>query len=182
MHMQTSRNHPHCDVCNRSFLNNHALKNHFRLSSKHHYCEDCDKSFRSAAGLRVHFQESRAHGGGDSDEYDSDDDDEGDWDSHLPPGWEDEVVRRQEEQERANQTEEPINVTEEAKESGLTPIQRKAALMNFMARRRRAAEVARMNPEAAPAPKKSYKHTCPVCLTAKKKNSSTRCGHVFCDA
>ncbi|KAF5386865.1 hypothetical protein D9615_002085 [Tricholomella constricta] len=175
-HMEASDRHPRCGPCKRSYLNMNSLRNHYVYSSKHHYCRACDKLFKTPSGLRVHLEQSAFHN--------DDSDDEGD-DDGLAEGWEDEVARRQDEAERRNQTEEEIAI-EEAEVKQLSSIQRRAAMMNFMARRMRSAAVTTTThtntytPEVVQTPAHSY--SCPVCLTCPKTVSATRCGHLFCNS
>ncbi|KIK56569.1 hypothetical protein GYMLUDRAFT_229977 [Collybiopsis luxurians FD-317 M1] len=86
-HIQASKDHPQCHICDRRFLNLHTLRKHFVIAVGHHYCEECRRHFKTAEGLEYHLDRvHRSSDDSDSDDeddyppyYQSVDDDDDDW-------------------------------------------------------------------------------------------------------
>ncbi|KAF8061783.1 hypothetical protein FPV67DRAFT_1452659 [Lyophyllum atratum] len=174
-HMQDSSRHPRCKTCNRSYLNKNSLRNHYVISSKHNYCRPCDKLFAKPSGLRIHLRQSRFHSDDSDDEYEYESE-ENDADGEA---WEDGVARELDAEERRNQTEEEIK--EEKDEGAMSSIERRAKMMEFMARRRRETSIAETSDKSKDQTV-AYSYTCPVCLSCPKSVSALRCGHLFCNS
>ncbi|TBU24249.1 hypothetical protein BD309DRAFT_955097 [Dichomitus squalens] len=51
----------YCERCGRSFVTEHALRQHQRYSSNHHLCDACDRDFVSEAALKQHHMNSSRH-------------------------------------------------------------------------------------------------------------------------
>ncbi|KAF9032015.1 hypothetical protein BDZ89DRAFT_1236794 [Hymenopellis radicata] len=65
-----------CDQCYRSFVSDNALHNHCSAKADHPYCDECERLFRHDQALQQHLANAAVHQG-DSDEYESDESDEG---------------------------------------------------------------------------------------------------------
>ncbi|KAG6827680.1 hypothetical protein H0H92_010811 [Tricholoma furcatifolium] len=158
LHIQVTETHPSCTPCNLRFLNGNSLAEHYATCASHIYCADCNIHFKSVAALSIHYENSIRHSDDSDDERERE---------TRPPGWEEELAEKRAKEERARQVEEsiPEDPSEEAK---LTGAQRRQALLNFMARRKRGDA------------KDVRSYSCPICLASPKDVSATRCGHLFC--
>ncbi|KAF9005846.1 hypothetical protein BDZ89DRAFT_1168785 [Hymenopellis radicata] len=65
-----------CDQCYRSFVSDNALHNHCSANADYPYCDECERLFRDDQALQQHLAYAAVHQG-DSDEYESDESDEG---------------------------------------------------------------------------------------------------------
>ncbi|ORY57699.1 hypothetical protein BCR35DRAFT_296003 [Leucosporidium creatinivorum] len=52
---------PICEDCNRAFVNDRALDQHYLSSSCHSWCQQCDRDFVSDAARRSHWANSSLH-------------------------------------------------------------------------------------------------------------------------
>ncbi|KIK58284.1 hypothetical protein GYMLUDRAFT_171180 [Collybiopsis luxurians FD-317 M1] len=86
-HIQRSKDHPQCHICDRRFLNLHTLRKHFVIAVGHHYCEECRRHFKTTEGLEYHLD--CVHRSGD-DSDDEDDDYPPNYQSVEDDDWEDE--------------------------------------------------------------------------------------------
>ncbi|KAK0493464.1 hypothetical protein EDD18DRAFT_421611 [Armillaria luteobubalina] len=157
-HLDLSGRHPYCHTCRRGFLNNNSFKSHLILSDYHHYCDDCDKEFQSSSALKIHLEQSARH----HRDYE-----EGDRE-RRPEGWEDELARRQHEQENR---EDPVALEKIEEQAPMSRVEVGIAILNLKKRL-----------QHQPIPKATVKQTCPVCLCPSSKMSVTKCGHVFCSS
>ncbi|KAK0229344.1 hypothetical protein EDD85DRAFT_143970 [Armillaria nabsnona] len=153
-HLDLSGRHPYCGTCKRGFLNNNSFKMHLILSDYHHYCDDCDKEFQSSSALKI---QSACH----HRDYE-----EGDREKRAD-GWEDELARQQQEENR----EDPLALEKFEEDAPMSRVEVGIAILNLKKRLQR-----------QPIPKATLKQTCPVCLCPSSKMSVTKCGHVFCSS
>ncbi|KAG5354259.1 hypothetical protein C0989_003775 [Termitomyces sp. Mn162] len=122
------------------------------MSCNHIYCDVCDKLFKTYTALNVHLQHSIRHS-------DDSDDDEEDAVDDCPDGWEEELAGQIEREACARQVEEKFT-TDHEEDKRLANVQRRQAMLNFIARRNR----------GVPSVSRSY--YCPVCLSHPKSVAS----------
>ncbi|KAJ7243388.1 hypothetical protein B0H12DRAFT_1311309 [Mycena haematopus] len=157
-HLQSSSKHPQCTSCDKRFLNNNSLRNHYVLSPKHNFCRICEKHFKTAAGLRIIHTHQLQH----IDFSHLDNDSEDGESSSRPDGWEDQLGMEQDAAEGGE-----IPIPQEDMEGSKAVSGVAARIANF-----------RQNTN----PTGVLRLKCPVCLSARKKMATTRCGHVFCSS
>ncbi|KAJ7632114.1 putative zinc-finger-containing protein [Roridomyces roridus] len=157
----------YCSLCDAYFYSMDMLKAHIQSSSKHPKCSDCNMRFLNGNSRRNHYVLSPRHnfcricdshfktaaGVRIHLEHAHDDTDDED-DASRPAGWEDRLALAQE-----------ASALKEAE----IPIPQEDLVHKEPVKKNKLQKSSGV-----------LRPTCPICLSARKKMSATRCGHVFC--
>ncbi|KAK7047888.1 hypothetical protein VNI00_006216 [Paramarasmius palmivorus] len=162
-HIQSSRRHPKCEVCNKRFLNHHILRMHYIRAPHHFYCVTCERHFETLAGFQVHCDRAPIH----NDNYD-----EGE--SYEGEGKEDEIglelypdgLLETRELGRGLQAYETLDAydLEPAEDLGDPPFEPSED----------------EEEEFDDSEETTEEFECPMCEEGDKPVCSTACGHLFC--